>query len=93
MKNDKCLEYEGGRLVREYEYNKGRMIVVLRKWKGECMIEYDVNGMRVYEGGFEGDMMKGFVREGEGSECGIDGKSTLHVSGWKNGRRHGKGKE
>ena len=66
-KNGKCFEYEGGRLIRECEYKKGVMTRVLREWK-EVMIEYDVNGMRVYEGGFKGVMMKGFVREGEGTE-------------------------
>ena len=93
LKNGKCFEYEGGRLVRECEYKNGVMMRVLREWKGECMIEYDVNGMRVYEGGFEGDMMKGFVREGEGKEYGIDGKSALYVGGWKNGLREGYGSE
>ena len=92
-KNGKCFEYEGGRLVRECEYKNGVMIRVLREWKGECMIEYDVNGIRVYEGGFEGDMMKGFVREGEGKEYGIDGKSALYVGGWKKGLREGYGSE
>jgi len=66
---------------------------VLREWKGECMIEYDVNGMRVYEGRFEGDMMKGFVREGKGKEFGVNGKSALYVGGWKNGKREGYGSE
>ena len=93
LKNGKCFEYEGGRMVRECEYKNGVMMRVLREWKGECMIEYDVNGMRVYEGGFEGDMMKGFVREGEGKEYGIDGKSALYVGGWKNGKREGYGSE
>ena len=93
LKNGRCYEYEGGRLVRECEYKNGVMMRVLREWKGECMIEYDVNGMRVYEGGFEGDMMKGFVREGEGKEYGIDGKSALYVGGWKNGKREGYGSE
>ena len=74
LKNGKCFEYEGGRMVRECEYKNGVMMRVLREWKGECMIEYDDNGMRVYEGGFEGDMMKGFIREGEGKEFGIDGE-------------------
>ena len=92
-KNGKCFEYEGGRMVRECEYKNGVMMRVLREWKGECMIEYDVNGMRVYEGGFEGDMMKGFVREGKGKEYGIDGKSVLYVGGWKNGLRNGYGSE
>ena len=88
LKNGKCFEYEGGRLVRECEYKNGVMMRVLREWKGECMIEYDDNGMRVYEGGFEGDMMKGFVREGKGKEYGNDGKSALYVGGWKNGKRN-----
>ena len=91
MKNGKCFEYEGGRVVRECEYKNGRMRV-LREWK-EVMIEYDVNGMRVYEGEFEGDMMKGFVREGEGCEFGIDGESALYYGGWKNGLRDGYGSE
>ena len=92
-KNGKCFEYEGGRLVRECEYKNGVMMRVLREWKGECMIEYDDNGMRVYEGGFEGDMMKGFIREGEGSEYGIDGEDALYYGGWKNGKRDGYGSE
>ena len=57
------------------------------------MIEYDDNGMRVYEGGFEGDMMKGFVREGRGKEFGIDGKRVLYVGEWKKGLRDGYGSE
>ena len=92
-KNGKCFEYEGGRMVRECEYKNGVMMRVLREWKGEVMIEYDVNGTRIYEGGFEGDMMKGFVREGEGTEYRIDGKSALYVGGWKNGKRDGYGSE
>ena len=93
MKNGKCFEYEEGRLVRECEYKNGIMMRVLREWKEECMIEYDAKGMRVYEGGFGGDMMKGFVREGEGSEYGIDGESVLYVGGWKKGKKEGYGSE
>ena len=92
-KNGKCFEYEGGRMVRECEYKNGVMMRVLREWKGECMIEYDDNGIRVYEGGFEGDMMKRFIREGEGSEYGIDGEDVLYYGGWKNGKRDGYGSE
>ena len=57
------------------------------------MIEYDENAMRVYEGGFGGDMMKGFIREGKGSEYGSDGESALYVGGWKKGKREGYGSE
>ena len=93
LKNGKCFEYEGGRLVRECEYKNGVMMRVLREWKGKCMIEYDENAMRVYEGGFGGDMMKGFIREGKGSEYGSDGESALYVGRWKNGLRDGYGSE
>ena len=91
-KNGKCFEYEEGRLVRECEYKNGVMMRVLREWKGECMIEYDMNGMRVYEGGFEGDMMKGFVREGKGKEYGDDGNEFLYSTGYLNGTKDGKGR-
>ena len=93
LKNGKCFEYEGGRLVRECEYKNGVMMRVLREWKGDLMIEYDDNGMRVYEGDYVGDMKKGFVREGKGSEYGSDGKSALYYGGWKNGIREGFGSE
>jgi len=93
LKNGKCFEYKGGRLARECEYKNGVMMRVLREWKGDLMIEYDDNGMRVYEGGFEGDMMKGFIREGEGSEYGIDGEDVLYYGEWKNGKREGYGSE
>ena len=93
LKNGKCFEYEGGRLARECEYKNGVMMRVLRDWKGGLMIEYDDNGMRVYEGGFEGDMMRGFVRKGKGTEFGIDGENALYVGGWKNGKREGYGSE
>ena len=68
MKNDKCFEYEGGRLIRECKYKKGVMIRVLREWKEDLMIEYDKKGMRVYEGGFERNPKKGCVGRGKGIE-------------------------
>ena len=92
LKNGRCFKVESG-CFRECVYKNGVMMRVLREWKGEVMIEYDDNGMRVYEGGFEGDMMKGFVREGKGKEYGNDGKSALYVGGWKNGLRDGDGSE
>ena len=93
MKNDKCFEYEGGRLIRECEYKNGVMIRVLREWKEDLMIEYDKKGMRVYEGGFERNPKKGFVRRGKGTEYRSDGKSVLYVGHWRNGHRHGYGEE
>ena len=92
LKNGRCFKVESG-CFRECVYKNGVMMRVLREWKGKVMIEYDDNGMRVYEGGFAGDMMKGFVREGKGKEYGNDGKSALYVGGWKNGLRDGDGSE
>ena len=102
IKNGRCFEYEDERVVRECEYKNGRMIGVLREWKGEVMTEYDENGMKVYEGEFEREIVKGefereivkgFVREGKGKEYGSDGKSILYNGGWKNGLREGYGSE
>ena len=93
LKNGSCFEFEGGVLKRECVYEHGRMIGVLTEWNDKRMIEYALNGMRVYEGGFVGDMKNGFVREGKGTEFGIDGKSALYVGEWKNGLRDGYGEE
>ena len=93
LRDGRYFEYEDGKMKRECEYKNGVMMRVSREWTEELMIEYDVNGMRVYEGGFEGDMTKGFIREGEGTEYGIDGKSALYVGGWKKGKREGEGSE
>ena len=92
LKNGKCIEYEGGRLVRECEYKNGVMMRVLREWKGEMMIEYDMNGMKVYEGGFGGDMKEGYKRDKEGTEYDSDG-TTLYVGHYVDGERSGYGTE
>ena len=88
-----CFDFEEGRIVRECEYKNGRSIGVLREWKGDVMIEYDDNGKRVYEGGWKGDMKRGYVREGKGREYEGDGKRTLYYGDWKNGLREGYGSE
>ena len=94
LKNGRCFECEGGYVKRECVYENGMKKRMIREFTDDgLMIEYDDNGMRVYEGGFEGDMMKGFIREGEGSEYGIDGEDVLYYGGWKNGKRDGYGSE
>ena len=91
-KEGKCFEFERGRIVRECEYKNNECIRVYREWKGEVMIEYDENGMRVYEGGFGGDMVKGFVRDKEGTEYESDG-TALYVGHYVDGERSGYGTE
>ena len=58
-KNGVCYEFEGGRVVRECEYEKGIMKRVLIELKGDVMIEYDNEGHKVYEGGYCGDYERG----------------------------------
>ena len=93
LKNGRCFEVERGYLKRECVYEHGMKKRVLREWNDKGMIEYGMTGMRVYEGGFVGDMKNGFVREGKGKEFGDDGKSALYVGEWKNGLRDGEGSE
>ena len=81
VKEGKCFEFEEGRLVRECEYKANCRVRVIRKWKGDVMIEYDDNGKRVYEGGWKGDMKRGYVREGKGREYEGDGKRALYYGG------------
>ena len=91
-KEGKCFEFERGRVVRECEYKNNECIRVYREWKGEVMIEYNENGMRVYEGGFGGDMMKGYKRDKEGTEYESDG-TALYVGHYVDGERSGYGTE
>ena len=93
LKEGKCFEFEGERVVRECEYKNGECVRVIREWKGDVMIEYDDNGKRVYEGGWKGDMKRGYVREGKGREYEGDGKRALYYGDWKNGLREGYGSE
>lgn len=93
LKEGKCFEFEEGNLVRECEYRKNVLIQVVREWKGDVMMEFDEREVRVYEGGFVGDMNRGYKREGEGTEYRKDGKRVLYIGGWKNGLREGMGKE
>ena len=91
-KEGKCFEFERGRIVRECEYKNNECIRVYREWKEEVMIEYNENGMRVYEGGFGGDMMKGYKRDKEGTEYDSDG-TALYVGHYVDGERSGYGTE
>ena len=91
-KEGKCFEFERGRIVRECEYKNNECIRVYREWKEEVMIEYNENGMRVYEGGFGGDMMKGYKRDKEGTEYESDG-TALYVGHYVDGERSGYGTE
>ena len=67
-RNGKCFELENGKVKRLCLYENGEMNRVIQEFNGSTMIEYDLRGQRVYEGGFKGDMKSGFVRDGFGKE-------------------------
>ena len=90
-KNGMCYEFEEGRVVREYEYEKGIMKRVLRELKGDMMIEYDCDGHKVYEGGYKGDYERGYMRNGEGKEYDGSGSDMVYSGEFVNGYYHGNG--
>ena len=97
-KNGKCFEMEDGKMKRVCVYENGVLKRVLMEFNGETMTEYS-DTKKVYEGGFKGDMKKGFVREGKGKEyrkmssnngaVSHYGESMTLVGMWKNGQKNG----
>ena len=65
-KNGHCYVLENGVLIQECDMEKGIQKRMLREWKDNWMIEYFVNGNVEYEGQWKGDVVGGFIREGEG---------------------------
>ena len=68
-------------------YANGMRIAVLASYMNNVMTEYDANGKRVYEGGFMGDTVNGFLRNGKGTEYANNGETVLYSGDWKNGKR------
>ena len=64
-----CELDENERVKRVCVYENGRMKRVVQEFNGKEMIEYDENGKKVYEGGFNG-----FDRNGNGYCFNVDGK-------------------
>ena len=59
---------ENGDVIRLCLYENGERSRVIQEFNGEVMTEYDEYGVKVFEGGFSGDMKNGFVRDGFGKE-------------------------
>lgn len=92
-RNGLCFELEDGKVKRVCVYDKDKLVRVKMEFCGNVMIEYDVNGLRAYEGGFKGTVKSGYTREGEGKEY-LDGSKTAVYSGYfRNGKREGLGTE
>ena len=91
VKEGISYSYCNGELVEKSVYEGGVKRRVLLEWKNGKMVEYYLNGKRSYEGGWKGDVSKGFVREGSGTEFGVDGLSVVYKGDWLNGLRDGNG--
>ena len=84
---------ESGRVCELSVYEKGVKSRVIARFDASTMTEYDSNGVRVYKGGFEGDVKNGIVRSGKGVEYSSQSKTAIYSGEWKDGKRHGKGTE
>ena len=84
-KNGRCFEMENGKVTRVCLYENGDMKRVMMGFNGSTMTEYDLSGLKAYEGGFKGDMKSGFMREGKGYEW-DDNESMKRMCVYENGR-------
>lgn len=82
-------EMENGSISKMVEYDKDKVIHVIKTMKNGKMEEYDKNNKKCYSGGFEDNLSKHYPRCGEGSEF-KDGMIT-YVGEWKENKRNGKG--
>ena len=82
-----CYCYDEGLLTREYTFKDGYENHTNRIFKNDYMKEFDENGKRVYEGGYNKISLQ---REGTGYL--YDSNQYLIYSGdWREGKREGKG--
>ena len=84
---------ETGKVCELCVYEKGMKSRIIARFDSSTMTEYDSNGIRVYKGGFEGDVKNGIVRSGKGVEYSSESKTAIYSGEWKDGKRHGKGTE
>ena len=73
-------------------YKRVRGVVICRfeEFTRDKMIEYDMNGDRVYEGRCEGDIGNGFYRSGYG--CEYKNGEKVYDGNWVLNKRQGQGK-
>ena len=81
-------EYEGDQLKSVYICKDGKDVY---QWitiiENDKMIEYDKNGLRIYEGEYD---KNSFAKNGEG-ELYVDNDCLVYSGGWKNGKKDGSG--
>ena len=67
VRNGKGFQFNGEGSVKQLcIYENGEMKRVIQKFNKDVMMEFDLNGKIVYEGGYSGDLTNGFVRDGKG---------------------------
>ena len=84
---------ENERVKRVCVYHNGAMQWVKQDFIGGIMTEYNENGKRIYEGGFNVHSRIWFERNGYGREFEINGETIIYSGEWNNGRREGRGTE
>ena len=80
-------EYEGDTLKKLYICEDGKDIYKWLEFEDCNMIEYEKNGMRIYEGTYD---EKTYKRHGEGLLY-ENNDVLVYEGGWKNGKRDGYG--
>ncbi len=72
------------------EYQNDQEYRTLKEFENNNMIEYDKNGEKIYEGGYENDISKDYPRNGEGRE--YNGGMMLYLGDWINNKKEGNGR-
>ena len=92
-RNGKCFELEDGSVKRVCLYENGKIKQLMMEFNDATMTEYNESGKKEYKGGFRGDMVNGFVRDGDGKEYDANGRLAVFSGQWHNGKRNGLGTE
>ena len=85
-KNGICYVFKNGVVERECIMKNGVEERVNRLFEGSIMKEMDEEGRIMYEGGFGGDCILGFIRCGNGREIDRTGK-VLYEGEWRENKR------
>ena len=85
-----CYFYSNGRIDKVSEWKNGEEVIVLKRFEGKKMIEFE-NGVKRYEGEYRDSIKHNYPREGEGEEYDENGKSLVYKGYYWNGIRQGNG--
>ena len=86
-----CYLYSNEKLNRISYWEHGREVRVIKQFNGLTMTEFDDEGQKCYEGGYNELVRWVYLRHGIGEEYDSDGITLLFKGNYHNGRRHGKG--